>query len=1088
MANTPLDINTEYNIRPLIHGNGLLDPDTTYEFVDALPTENIRQDTFYKVNGSDSLYWYNGAMWVDLTQTIVKSGIVYVGSLPTTNIDNELIYSITGSGVLHYYSGNTGDPYDPSKWIDISTNHVVEVSTLPASGPQNILYSKDDILWWWNGSKWMDLVTDYGIITVQYRSDITNLTSKNLYWETDSSILWWHDGTNWHDCSTNFGIVEVTTRPTTNIRQNCFYKETTGTDTNYIFWWNGTEWINVTKHPGIVITNSDHTTITNPEPDILYNYTGDGSLWWYNTYDAAPAWVDLAADTNVTIVNGLPTTGIRQTKLYYDISHNPPTVYWWSGSKWIEVTTTYGIVEVNSISDLTTIRRDCFYVEPDSEADSLYWYDGGKWHKIARHTGIEIVNALPSATNANDDNLYFVNPTSLNYDGKLWWHDSQANVWHDLTMNNGIVEVTALPVVNIRTDCIYKNLGDNHIYYYWNGAWACLDYNYGVNIVDALPTTNIPMDKIYKIRTTNKLYWYNGNRWIDISANGGMTSVTALPAVPPDYEVLYRLTQDQPDPADPTVIQYYAGVYAWWNGEWNELRMRDAVDRGLDDDSGRIGHTNSVTAVATEQLSSITYDEYGHVTSSTKKTLGRDINDQNGVIGHANDEVTPSAESLKSVAYDNYGHITASTEKTLGRDINEQNNVIGHANAEITANSNSRLKYFTHDNYGHVTGSVDKTLGRGLSDVNNVIGHSNNQITPDTTPGLKAITYDQYGHITTGAAKDVGRGLSDENDTVGHSNPQITPVTEVDELHYNYTYDQYGHITSRHVVPSVAVQVNRGLNIDSNTAIGHINSVTADNTVDNRNKVIKYDEYGHVTGHEFKPNVYGMILGDKYYKDSYVNAANTEYTRLIQGDKGIKLTKTNTGNSYTYNIDHTNSITKKDSYDYTPVKITYDDYGHITGSSAVNYLYDLNYPDSYGAAYLSSSGTYKRNKIVKGAGITFTDSSSGDGTSSSPTIYSTKIGLDITVTYKTVSTDKVSIGKYRTSDQSVTLDSIPSNKKGFNIVTGSYLSYRGDKDSACEAYQTGATSAVCTIHNGNDSSHSFTGVVTYIQVTWPENA
>ena len=676
MANTSLDYNTEYNIKPTVHGNGLLDPDTTYEFVDVLPTDP-RQDTFYKVNGSESLYWYNGSMWVDLTQTIIKSGIVYVAALPTTDIDNELIYSVTGSGVLHYYSGDPGGIYDASKWVDISTNHVVEVTALPTTAPKNEIYACDDILYWYNGTEWVDISTEYRILSVIYRADITTPDPYYLYWETSSSILWWYDGTTWHDCSTNFGIVVVDALPTGTKRQDCFYKERTGDNANYIFWWNSTEWVNITRHPGVIITNTDPQTLTNPDIDILYNYTGDEGLWWYNNKVTPPNWVNLAANDAVKLVNGLPTTDLRQNYLYYDVSHTPPTLYWWSGLKWIELSTTYGIIEVTSLADVASPRRDCFYVEPDSEADSLYWYDGSHWHTVAKHNGIEIVNALPSTGLANEDNLYFISTDSPNYDGKLWWHEPTTNIWHDLTLNNGIVEVGALPITNIRTDCIYRCLADDHIYYYYKGEWMLLDYNYGINVVTALPTTNIPTDKLYKLSTGQQLYWWTGNRWKDVSANGGMSSVTSLPATPVDVEVLYRLTVDELDPVTGSII-HPAGIYAWWDNQWWEVRFAN-VNRGLDMDGNRaVGHSNSTTPVpnTSRELYAYSSDAYGHITDSHRITTSGGLTISNDTLQHnmSTTAVTDNDWDIYNYQYNQYGHVTGRT-KVVDLDVSAVQNV-----------------------------------------------------------------------------------------------------------------------------------------------------------------------------------------------------------------------------------------------------------------------------------------------------------------------------------------------------------------------------------------------------------------------------
>ena len=61
-------------------------------------------------------------------------------------------------------------------------------------------------------------------------------------------------------------------------------------------------------------------------------------------------------------------------------------------------------------------------------------------------------------------------------------------------------------------------------------------------------------------------------------------------------------------------------------------------------------------------------------------------------------------EGLATIKYDQYGHITGSTGKTLGRGLSDSSNTIGHSNTEVTAKTNTNIVGMSYDKYGHITG------------------------------------------------------------------------------------------------------------------------------------------------------------------------------------------------------------------------------------------------------------------------------------------------------------------------------------------------------------------------------------------------
>ena len=163
--------------------------------------------------------------------------------------------------------------------------------------------------------------------------------------------------------------------------------------------------------------------------------------------------------------------------------------------------------------------------------------------------------------------------------------------------------------------------------------------------------------------------------------------------------------------------------------------------------------------IATSKVKHITFANlWTWVLSKISGICEKGIQVASGKIGHTNNITANTTNGLKTLAYDSNGHITSATAKSLGRGISDSSNTIGHSNTAITAHTTNGVKTFAVDEYGHITGYTAKTLGRGLSDSSNVIGHSNIQITEATTQSLYPIKINDYGHIT---AYGTGQATSD---------------------------------------------------------------------------------------------------------------------------------------------------------------------------------------------------------------------------------------------------------------------------------------------------------------------------------------
>ena len=160
-----------------------------------------------------------------------------------------------------------------------------------------------------------------------------------------------------------------------------------------------------------------------------------------------------------------------------------------------------------------------------------------------------------------------------------------------------------------------------------------------------------------------------------------------------------------------------------------------ALDRGIDKTSGAVGHTNAVTAAT---MSGITYDEHGHVTSTTSLVSSdlppatvTDIGAVSiptdsgltvtaaGVLDHENNV---TAATVSGITYDEHGHIS-SAAPLAGTDLPPATDLA--LGAVI------------------VPGPVLEVSGNGE------ITHGDSTVAPGEYP---KVTVDQKGHVTSGTS------------------------------------------------------------------------------------------------------------------------------------------------------------------------------------------------------------------------------------------------------------------------------------------------------------------------------------------------
>ena len=296
---------------------------------------------------------------------------------------------------------------------------------------------------------------------------------------------------------------------------------------------------------------------------------------------------------------------------------------------------------------------------------------------------IEWVDALPVGSDARTDRLYSVrneSPSALR-----WW---DGTAWYDLADTNGIVTVAALPpVASARQDCLYNVSG------------------------------------------SDDLYWYDGTRFTTLACEEDLITEIDGAYYGATTKIVVQLKR-----ADGTIAS-------------QEQITIDNMVKSVEQDAT----TNTVTVTHIDDTTD-TLDVSPTLTGVDGITIDNTINH---TVGHTNQVTGDSTESIRSFAYDDYGHLTTETSKTLGRGLDDQSDIIGHSNAAVTpvTTSDGLLYNYQYDEYGHITGRTGLTniagADRGLTVVNNLVGHSNS-ITANTVNDnrTKNLNYDAYGHIT----------------------------------------------------------------------------------------------------------------------------------------------------------------------------------------------------------------------------------------------------------------------------------------------------------------------------------------------------
>ena len=212
------------------------------------------------------------------------------------------------------------------------------------------------------------------------------------------------------------------------------------------------------------------------------------------------------------------------------------------------------------------------------------------------------------------------------------------------TLNTGdVITTQALKDTIIAHQPISVN--DKVGFFFVEGTTA---YKYG-SIYDNSTTGYLRL----RLMTIDKTTWEVSFNSVDVAGNSLadlITEDTPYTSSPADADTL--------DTLDVTTAKQKKITFAnLWT--WILNKISGITEKGIQISSGKLGHSNNITANTTNGIKTFAVDAQGHTTSYTAKTLGRGISDSSNVIGHSNDAITAKTNNnVVGVKWDGYGHIT----------------------------------------------------------------------------------------------------------------------------------------------------------------------------------------------------------------------------------------------------------------------------------------------------------------------------------------------------------------------------------------------------------------------------------------------
>jgi hypothetical protein len=442
------------------------------------PTATAIGDLWVDTDDNNRLRRWNGSTWASLQDTHndatvashtsqisslttavnAKVTIFYQAAQPTANVAGDIWYETDVSPiVIRRWSG--------SAWVDITTNALSaalaaagdaqatadgKVNTF-AQAAQPTAESIGDLwvetdnnnkLYRWSGSAWVDVQDTHNDSTLStHTSQISGLTTA-----VNSKVT----------------IFYQTNQPTANVAGDIWYD----TDANpvVIYRWNGSSWVDITTTAlsaaldaagdaqatadGKIITFAQAAQPTAVAVGDLWIDTDDnnrlrrwsGSAWadlrdgLVNTHSTQITNLTTAVNSKITIFyqTSQPTANVTGD-IWYDTDASPVAIYRWSGSVWVNITTTAlsaalsaaASAQATADGKIKTFAQTSaptagevgdFWVDTD-DSNRLYRWSGSAWVDV-RDAGIALAQQI---ANAKSKVYYQTSQPGAASTGDLWF-------------------------------------------------------------------------------------------------------------------------------------------------------------------------------------------------------------------------------------------------------------------------------------------------------------------------------------------------------------------------------------------------------------------------------------------------------------------------------------------------------------------------------------------------------------------------------------------------------------------------------------------------------------------------------------------
>lgn len=563
-----------------------LNTKTTIFYQPNQPVANVAGDVWYDTDSSPvAIYRWSGSTWVEITTSVLSAALSAAADAQAT-ADGKIRTFAQNDAPTGMLTTDVGD-----LWVDTDNN--------------NKLYR-------WNGTQWVSIQD--GLITA-HSSAISSLTTSidgkttifympnaptanvigDIWYDTDASpvkIYRW-TGTTWADITTVALDAALTAaadaQSTADGKIRTFAQDTAPTgmtasdvgdlwidtdDYNKLYRYNGTQWVSVQ----------------------------DGLIQAHSTAISSLA-SDLNSKTTIFYQDTAPANKIIGD-IWYDTDASPVVVYRWSGSSWVDITTTAlsaalqaaGTAQATADGKIRTFAQTTapggmtandvgdLWVDTDDN-NKLYRWNGTQWVSIQDGLIAEHSSAISSITTSLDGKttvFYQPNTPTANVTGDIWYDTDAVPVkiyrwtgsaWVDITTTALSAALTAASDAKSTADgkirtfaqnsaptgMTASDVGDlwidtddnNKLYRYSGSAWVAVQDTHNdaaiashastiASLSSSLstkttiyyqtnqPTANAVGDIWYDTDATPvKIYRWTGSAWTDITTTALNAALTA---------------------------------------------------------------------------------------------------------------------------------------------------------------------------------------------------------------------------------------------------------------------------------------------------------------------------------------------------------------------------------------------------------------------------------------------------------------------------------------------------------------------------------------------------------------------------------